>query len=122
MAQRLCHRPARLDHGFVASIQREDIRISHFLRGIAGQRRTESAAAIHDDLGGRIGNGHLQIALQDPLPQMPGLDSMAGVPFVVFTDIQEDGLGIFREPFARLFEGKLADARFGIGGQFQETG
>jgi hypothetical protein len=41
---------------------------------------------------------------------------------VVLAHVQQNRLGILFQPFARLFNGDFADARFGVFHQFEKTG
>src|SRR5271154_1103723 len=70
------HWPAGFDQRFVTARERMDVAVIHFLRRVAGEDRTKSTAAIHDDFRIRIGEHFFQIALQDSLAKMHGFDGM----------------------------------------------
>ena len=60
-----------------AAVHRDDVGVPHPLQVLGGERGAESPAAIEDDSGGGVGDGALDIALDDALGQVPRPRQMA---------------------------------------------
>ena len=116
------HRPVRGDKRFVAAREGPDVFVTHALRDVGREGGTKTAAAIHDQLGVRIADGVLDVALEHAFAEVNRLPGVAIGPFGVFPDIDENGVGILFQTFACLLDGEFADARFGIVHNFQKSG
>ena len=73
---------------------REETFVTHLLRGVATERGAEATAAMHDDLRILVGIKFLQIAFQNPFAEMHRFGGVAGVPFVIFADVQGMACGL----------------------------
>jgi hypothetical protein len=53
---------------------------------------------------------------------MQRLRRVSRVPLGIFAHVQQHDFGILQKPRVRLLDGDFADARLGVGDDFQETG
>lgn len=106
----------------MAAGQGEDVAVTHPLRGVRSQDRAIAAAAVHDNFSIAVGVKALEIPFENSLSQMVSSGSMLFQPFVVFTYIQQDGLRIARQAFARLFDGDFLYTRACFVDQIEKAG
>src|SRR5690242_4183935 len=52
------------------SVHRSDVRVAHFAEIVRRKRRAKAAAAVEDDLGIRVGDLRLDVALDDALAEV----------------------------------------------------
>ena len=53
-----------------------------------------------------------QVAFENAFAQVNSLDCVAGAPFIILSDVHQNGLRVFRKPFASLLNGDLFHVRF----------
>src|SRR5712692_4910091 len=73
-----------------SAVHGNDIRVSHFLQVIGGQRGAEAAATIQYERSFEIRILAFNVALDDALAQVDGSRQVVGVEFAVFTDVDKN--------------------------------
>src|ERR1044072_5616541 len=110
---------ARVLPSLPAAGQRVDVGVAHALEVVAGQGRAVAAAAVEDELRSVIRDGGLYIALDDAAPQVLRACGVAALPLVVFAHVDE--ARALADALKGLLDIDLADARFGVLHQLQES-
>jgi len=98
------------------------VTIAHPLGGIAAERAPIAAAAVEDEFGFGVRDKALDVPLEDALAEMARLGRVAGRPFGILADIEQDGAGVGREAGAGLRQGNLPDTGLGVIHDLQEAG
>src|SRR6516164_11292349 len=84
---RVFHRPFRLNHGFVATDEREHVFVTQLLSCRGGQNRAVAATTVHDDFLFRVGEHSLEVPFQDSFAQVDSLCCVFFLPFVVLAHV-----------------------------------
>ncbi len=114
--------PLSGEEGFVAADDGFHVAVAHALGGVAGEGGAEAAAAVHEDFGILIGVEAFEIAFEDAFAQVDGFGGVAGGPFVVFADVQEDGSGVGGKAAAGFGYANFLNATFGLVHQGKKAG
>src|SRR5208337_2944584 len=96
-----------------SAVHGNDIRVSHFLQVIGGQRGTEAAATIEHEFSFEIRILALNVALDDALAQVDGSGQVVGIEYAVFANVdQNEFLAAIEPGFDRVNAG-FPDALLG---------
>ena len=86
------------------------------------QRGTKTTAAVENALGLRRRESSARCPFQDASAQVNGLDGVAGGPFAVLAHVNQDRLGIARQPPSRLLHRDFADTKPDLINHLQKPG
>src|SRR6202008_69429 len=71
------------------AIHRFDVGVTHLLEIVRGERGTEAAAAVKNELGGGIGHALLDVAFDDAFGEMNRTGQMASSPLAFFAHVNQ---------------------------------
>src|SRR5205807_8387345 len=82
----------------------------------------KAAAAVEEDGGVLLGDGVLDVALEDAATHVVGAGQVALRPLGVLADVEDDVALARLEPIEELVDRELLDARLGLVHQLEESG
>src|SRR5947209_10754412 len=94
---------------FPAAGHRINVGVAHALEVVGGEGGAVAAAAVEYEFGRVVGDGRLDVALDDAAAHVGGSVRVAALPLVVLAHVYEARAGL--QAFERLFDINLADAR-----------